>query len=134
MSNLPVFGEYAAAFEASLKDDDWNRLKPYFTEDASYQPGDGTHARGRDAVLAALKASVDALERHCDSRELVGEPEVSETGDTVTLKFTLRYTKQGSPDLLLTGDEILKFSDGAIQTMEDVFEEPETMIAWRSNL
>jgi hypothetical protein len=134
MSNLPTFGVYAAAFEESLNDDDWTRLEQYFTTDASYLPGDGTQAKGRDAVLQALKDSVNALERKCDSRELVGDPEISEAGDTVTLKFTIRYTKEGLPDLLLPGYETAVFVDGEIQKMEDVFEDPAGMIEWRAML
>jgi len=134
MSNLPTFGVYAAAFEESLNDDDWKRLEQYFTTDASYLPGDGTEAKGRDAALQALKDSVNALERKCDSRELIGGPEISEAGDTVTLKFTIKYTKAGLPDLVLRGYETALFVDGAIAKMEDVFEDSAGMIEWRARL
>ena len=134
MSNLPAFGNYAVAFEESLLDDNWARLEEYFAPDASYRPGDGTEASGRDAVLQALKDSVDALERKSDSRELQGEPEVSEDGDTITLKFTLKYTKAGLPDLMLSGHETLQYADGVILKMEDVFDDPAGMLDWRNRL
>ncbi len=134
MSNLPAFGAYAAAFEESLLDDDWGRLKQYFSEDASYLPGDGTEATGRDAVLQALQDSVNALERKCDSRDLLGEPEVSESGDTITLKFTIRYSRKGLPDLVLSGYETAQFANGSILKMEDVFDDPSALLDWRSKL
>lgn len=134
MSNLPIFGTYAAAFEESLVDDNWSRLEQYFTPDATYAPGDGTKAEGRDAVLAALQDSVNALERKCETREVIGAPEVKEDGDTVTLGFTIKYGKAGVPDLLLSGQETLVYRDGAIAAMEDVFEDPATMLAWREQL
>jgi hypothetical protein len=134
MSNLPVFGAYAAAFEESLQDDDWSRLEKYFSQDATYLPGDGTQAIGRAAVLQALQDSVNALERKCESRELLGEPEISESGDTITLKFTIKYTKSGMPDLILPGYETAQFANGSILRMEDVFEDPAGMLEWRNSL
>ena len=93
MSNLPKFGEYAAAFEETLIDDNWQRLEQYFADDSVYLPGDGTEGRGRDGVIEALQGSVNKLERQSDSRELMGEPTIDEQGDTITLKYALKYTK-----------------------------------------
>jgi ketosteroid isomerase-like protein len=134
MSNLPAFGTYAAAFELSLKDDDWSRLEQHFSHDAVYLPGDGTEAVGRDAVIQALQDSVNALERKCDSRDLVGEPKISESGDTITLKFTIKYSKKDLPDLILHGYETAQFSNGSILRMEDVFDDPSAMLDWVENL
>lgn len=134
MSNLPTFGAYAAAFEESLIDDDWSRLQQYFTADASYAPGDGTKASGQSAVLQALQDSVNTLERKCDSRDVVGAPEISEEGDTITLKYAIKYTKAGLPDLVLAGYETVVFANGAIHTMEDVFEDPAALVQWRDKL
>ena len=117
MSNLPAFGAYAAAFEDSLKDDDWTRLERFFSPDATYLPGDGTEAIGREAVLQALRESVDALEKKCDGRALLTEPQIGESGDTVTMQFTARYTKHG-----------------LILAMEDVFDDPSALFDWRANL
>ena len=134
MSNLPTFGNYAADFEQSLRDDDWTRLEQYFATDSSYLPGDGTEAVGRAAVMQALQDSVNALERKSDSRELVGEPDISEAGNTVTLNYQLKYTKDGLPDLNLKGCETVDYANGLIQRLEDVFENPAEMQNWLSNL
>lgn len=134
MSNLPAFGAYAADFEKSLQDDDWTRLEQYFSPDASYRPGDGSEARGREGVIQALKTSVALLERKCDSRDLVGEPEISEAGDTVTLKYCLKYTRAGMPDMQLAGYETLQYSNGVIVAMEDVIDDAANVFAWRDAL
>lgn len=134
MSNLPKFGEYAAAFEESLKDDNWQRLEQYFAEDSAYLPGDGTEGKGRSGVIQALQDSVNALERKSDTRGLMGEPGVEESGDTITLKFALKYTKAGKPDLDLVGTETIQYSNGLITHMEDVFENADEMIAWRAGV
>ncbi len=134
MSNLQAFGTYAAAFEESLVDNNWARLEQFFSENASYKPGDGTEGVGRSGVIQSLQHSVNALERKCDVRELIGQPEVAEEGDTITLGFTIRYGKEGMDDYLLVGVETIKYSDGLICKMEDVFENPDQVLAWRNTL
>jgi len=134
LSNLPTFGNYAADFEQSLRDDDWTRLEQYFSDDASYLPGDGTEAKGRAAVMQALQDSVNTLERKSDSRELVGEPQISEAGNTITLNYALKYTKSGHPDLHLNGCETVDYANGLIERMEDVFENPQQVQNWKNSL
>jgi hypothetical protein len=134
MSNLQAFGTYAAAFEESLVDDNWARLEQYFSEDASYKPGDGTEGLGRSGVIQSLQDSVNALERKCDAHELIGQPGVTEEGDTITLSFTIKYVKQGVDDFLLVGVETIQYSKGLICKMEDVFESPNDLMAWRTKL
>lgn len=134
MSNLQEFGAYAADFEKTLLDDDWVRLEQYFAEEATYLPGDGTCANGRAASLQALRDSVSSLEKKCDSRELLGEPEVSESGNTITLKYSVRYGCSGHPDYVLSGIETIDYSGGKIVRMEDVFEDPAGLEDWRGKL
>jgi len=123
MSNLKAFVAYAAAFDESLVNDNWSRIEQYFSEDASYKPGDGTEGIGRNGAIQSLQDSVNALERKCDARELIGQPGVTEEGDTITLSFTIKYTKQG-----------VQYSAGLISKMEDVFENPNDVMAWRNSL
>ena len=134
MSNLKAFVAYAAAFDESLVDDNWSRIEQYFSEDASYKPGDGTEGIGRNGVIQSLQDSVNALERKCDARELIGQPGLTEEGDTITLSFTIKYTKQGIEDYLLVGVETIQYSAGLISKMEDVFENPNDVMAWRNSL
>jgi hypothetical protein len=134
MSNLQAFGNYAAAFDESLADNNWTRLEPFFSDDASYKPGDGTEGVGVAGVIQSLQDSVNALERKCDVRELIGQPGVAEEGDTITLSFTIKYGKQGREDYLLVGVETIEYSGGLIRKMEDVFENPDDLMAWRNKL
>ena len=132
MSYTDRFLEYAAAFEETFADDNWERLEQFFTEDAVYLPGDGTEAVGRDNVLAALRRSVDSLDRRFDSRSMGDIPPPSESGNVVTLIWSLILSKEGQPDLTLSGREYATFSGDAIQRLEDVFDEGvvETMGNW----
>ena len=121
MSNLEQFQAYAAAFEDTYADDDWQRLEQYFTADSVYAPGDGTEAVGRDQVIARLRDGVNGLDRRFDSRTLVATPPSAE-GDTVSLSWQLTLSKEGVPDLTATGVEHASYVGGAINRLEDIFD------------
>lgn len=111
------FQAYADAFEQTYVDDDWSRLEQYFTEDAVYE-GAPEDARGRNAVLAKLKASVDTLDRRMDARiPEFQKPTVS--GNTLTMIWKVTYTKAGCPDLELSGSETAVFEGERIALMRD---------------
>ena len=113
------YREYADAFELSYDDDDWSRLGQYFTEDAVYK-GD-PDAEGREAVLAKLKGGVDAFDRRMDSRSPDFQtPSID--GDTLTMKWTVRYTKAGCPDLAISGIETAVFEGDRIKLLRDTFD------------
>lgn len=115
---------YADAFEESLEDDDWSRIEPYFTEDASYESGPEP-AKGRDAVLAKLKGGVDAFDRRMDSRTPTFE-EPQQDGSQVTVRWKVAYTKEGVPDLVIFGTEVAEFQGDRICKLSDEFD-PEAM-------
>ena len=119
MSILERYQAYADAFEESFVDDDWSRIEPFFTEDAVYE-GD-PDARGRDAVLAKLKNGVDAFDRRMDSRRPDFQtPTVK--GDTLTMRWRVTYTKQGLPDLSISGTETAVFEGDRIRLLRDTFD------------
>lgn len=110
---------YADAFEESYEDDDWSRLEEYFTGDAVYE-GD-PDAEGRAAVLAKLKNGVDAFDRQMDSRTPdFHTPTVD--GDTLTMQWTVTYTKAGAPDLAISGVETAIFEGDRIARLRDDFD------------
>jgi len=119
MSILDRFQAYADAFERSYDDDDWSHVEPYFTEGAVYE-GD-PDARGRDAVLAKLKNGVDNFDRRMDSRAPDFEPPTVE-GDTLTMKWSVSYTKAGAPDLRISGVETAVFEGDRIALLRDTFD------------
>ncbi|HKC51093.1 MAG TPA: nuclear transport factor 2 family protein [Myxococcota bacterium] len=116
MSILDRYLEYADAFEESFVDDDWSRLEPYFSPDAIY---DGEPAaRGREALLAKLKTAVDNFDRRMDSRTLdFAKPAAK--GDTVTMKWSVTYTKKGLPNLVISGLETARFEGDRIALLHD---------------
>jgi ketosteroid isomerase-like protein len=119
MSIQDRYGAYAHAFEQCYEDDDWSRIEQYFTEDAIYE-GE-PDAKGRAAVLAKLKAGVDAFDRRMDSRT-PGFQTPSVDGDTLSMKWTVTYTKQGAPDLVISGVETAIFEGDRIKLLRDTFD------------
>ncbi|MFQ5417328.1 MAG: nuclear transport factor 2 family protein [Myxococcota bacterium] len=119
MSILDHYQAYAEAFEQSYVDDDWSRVAPFFAENAVYE-GD-PDARGRDAVLAKLKSGVDAFDRRMDSRTPDFQTPKLE-GDTLTMRWSVTYTKAGRPDLEISGVETAVFEGDLIVLLRDVFD------------
>jgi hypothetical protein len=119
MSILDRYRAYADAFEESYVDDDWSRVAPFFAEQAVYE-GD-PDARGRDAVLAKLKNGVDSFDRRMDSRTPDFQTP-SVTGDTLTMKWKVTYTKGGLPDLVISGVETAVFEGDQIAQLRDTFD------------
>jgi ketosteroid isomerase-like protein len=119
MSIQDRYQAYASAFEKSYEDDDWSRIAQYFTDDAIYE-GD-PDAKGREAVLAKLKGGVDAFDRRMDSRTPDFQtPSVD--GDTLTMSWTVTYTKAGAPDLVISGVETAIFEGDRIKLLRDTFD------------
>ncbi|MCG8589563.1 MAG: nuclear transport factor 2 family protein [Proteobacteria bacterium] len=111
MSILDRYRAYVAAFEETYVDDDWSRIAPFFTEDAVYETQ--TPAKGRQAVLAALKHSVDTFDRRMDER-LPDFADPTLEGNAVTLKWRVTYTKAGLPDVVFSGSETAEFEGDQI--------------------
>lgn len=114
------FRDFAAAFEVAYATDDWSVIAPHFTEGASYTYSDGSDAAvGREAVLQKLQTAVNELDRKMDQREVTFQ-DVSVDGDTVTARWSGRYTKQGLPPLDVSGEEVARFSGGLISELKSV--------------
>lgn len=128
MDLLRRFQAYAAAFEETYLDDDWSRLEPYFSPNASYEvrgvPAFPINAQGRDRVFAALKDALDSFDRRCDSRklDLLAPPKVD--NDTVTIYWQGIYTLDGVEDLRIIGYEDAQYNDrGEIISLVDRYDE-----------
>ncbi|MBT4518979.1 MAG: nuclear transport factor 2 family protein [Halieaceae bacterium] len=126
------FQSYADAFELTYVDDDWGRLAQYFTEEATYDSGDGgAIAQGREAVLVKLAGAVNGLDRLMDSRQ-VEFTELATKGDTVVTHWTASFTKAGLPNLVLKGREVAVFEGDCIAQLTDTIppEEIEVLMGW----
>lgn len=125
MDPIARFAEYAAAFERVYASDDWSQLEPYFTEDAEYlmvgsQAFAGRHS-GRDAAFAALKRSVDSLDRRFQKREvqLLEGPALVE--GAVWFRWRASYRSEGVPELVIDGEERVEFEGDRIRRLTDRF-------------
>jgi len=117
MSILDRYQTYADAFEETYLDDDWSRIEPFFSDDAVLEAG-AESVRGREAVIAHLKAGVDAFDRKLDSRTpLFQTPTVD--GDTLRVTWSVTYTKEGRPDLQMSGVETAVFESDRIASLRD---------------
>ena len=123
-----VFFEYAAAFEETYGDDDWERLRPFFAEDAVYEVAGGPYAcriEGCDNILAGMKRSIDGLDRRMDERQisLKGSPEVD--GETVRLRWNVGYRRGDSPMGDLPGQSEATVRHGKIVILRDIYDDEE---------
>lgn len=137
MQILERFMAYAQDFEKTYIDDDWSRITPYFADDAVYEVRGmaplAMKGEGRDGVAAALKASIDDLDRRCKSRqlELTAPPQVKD--QTVTVFWQGVYTIDGGDDLVISGREDAVYNDaGEIQALIDTYDDEaaRTFSAW----
>jgi len=127
-----VFVDYAAAFEQTYVDDDWSRLVPFFSEDATYEVRGGPLAcnlSGRDAIFAGLKKSIDGLDRCCSDRriELTEGPNVigADNGQEVRIGWRVTYQYGDAPKMVLPGRSVFTVADGVIVAMRDEYDETE---------
>ena len=127
-----VFMDYAAAFEQTYVDDDWSRLAPFFSEDATYEVRGGPMAcniTGRDAVFAGLKKSIDGLDRRCSDRHinLTEGPNIIGTGNghQLSIGWQVTYQYGDAPKMVLPGRSVFTIADGVIVAMRDEYDEKE---------
>jgi len=121
------FEAYAADFERTYGDDDWSRLEPYFTEDATYStPANGVRIPGRQNLLAVLRAAVSGFDRCCDSRALRTTEGPREEAEQVLREWEAKFTLEGAPGLTITGSERAVFRGDRILLLEVVLT-PETL-------
>lgn len=112
------FLEYADAFEITYEDNNWSRLEPYFSVEATYDSGLGDIAYGLPAVMAKLEGAIDDFDRLMDTRVVDFTPPITE-GDTVRTHWTARYSKAGVPDLQFGGTEYARFEGDQIAQLRD---------------
>ena len=125
MDPIGRFREYAAAFEEVFESDDWTLLEGFFSEDAVYELVgaelfEGRH-EGRDAIFAALKASLDNFDRRFETRQLeILEGPALEEG-AVWMRWRASYRTPGVPELVIDGQESARFEGDRIVRLVDVF-------------
>ena len=133
MSNLPTFMAYAAAFEQTFVDDNWQRLEPFFAETATYEVSGLPAAcklSGRDQILRGIKKSLDGFDRRMSMRTIIPTAPPTESGDAVTLHGFVRYAREGVAPIELHATIVVEFADGKIRHMHDTFALDGAAMAW----
>ena len=124
MSKIPLFAQYAAAFEKAYASDDWSLVEPWFTEDAVYAVPDlppplGGKQEGRDAILAYFPRVLDAFDRRFATREVKLLEGPRGEDDSVWIRGAAIYTAAGVPDLEFELEETAWFDGDRIRRLED---------------
>jgi hypothetical protein len=121
VSNVEIFESFAAAFEASVEDDDWSRLEKYLADDATYLNvgGPDPKCEGRKAIIAYLQADVTNTDRCFDSRTLVALTQPKAEGDRLSRQWCCTYTLAGAPDLVVEGEARYLFERDLIKEIEE---------------
>jgi hypothetical protein len=131
-----VFMDYAAAFEETYVDDDWSRLAPFFSEDATYEVRGGPLAceiEGREAIFAGIKKSIDGLDRRCSDRkiDIIEAPQVVSTpqGQELSVGWHIDYQYGDAPLAGFDGRSVATIANGVIIALRDEYTEEE-MAQW----
>ncbi len=133
MSLMNRFLEYAADFEKTLADDDWSRLNPYFTDDATYRVDStvfGCELKGRDAIFRGMKKSLDGMDRVFPTRDVAvrGQPKIE--GNEISMDWTVTYHKEGVSDFVLPGGSVVRYAGDKIELLVDHYDESVSTEAW----
>lgn len=126
MGTLEHFLAYAADFEKTLVDDDWDRVTPYFAEDAIYRVESnlfGCELTGPSAICKGIQKSLNGFDRKFPGRDIsvTSGPDVA--GDELRLGWTVTYQKDGLPPFVLRGESFARLSDGKIALLVDSYDE-----------
>lgn len=125
MENLTRFMQYAAAFEQTLADDDWTRLRPYFAADAVYEvKADtfGCRLTGPDAIFAGMKKSLDGFDRKFEGRTIDVTEGPEADGDALRMAWAVTYRKAGKTPYVLRGRSVVRYRDGKIAELVDSYD------------
>ena len=120
MDIVERYKAYADAFEETFVDDDWSRLEPFFTENASYSPGRQT-ATGRDAAFALLKEGIDGFDRKMGGRE-IEFLSMTAQGNEVHAPWRATFTRDDLPPISFSALEIARFEGDRIAELRDEWE------------
>jgi hypothetical protein len=125
MDLLLAFAAYAADFEQTFTDDDWGRLERHFHEDAEYRVENGPLAcvlRGRSAIFAGMRRSLEGFDRRCDARELrpLAPPECAD--DRVVVRWAGTYRVGTLPPLRVAGTQTAEYRGDRILHLVDVYD------------
>lgn len=125
MDNLTHFLAYAGDFETTYKDDDWNRLRTYFTDDAVYEvKGLGIDCRlaGPATIFKGIKRSLDHFDRTFATRKIAITSGPDVVGGVIHIGWTVTYGRDGLEPFALRGRTEVRYRDGKIAYLGDSYD------------
>ena len=126
MGIVESFMAYAADFEKTLVDDDWSRLERYFHDDALYRVESelfGCELRGRDAIFAGIKKSLDGFDRQFEGRDIALDEGPIVSDDELSVAWTVTYRKEGLSPFVLRGRSRARIEGDLITLLVDSYDE-----------
>jgi hypothetical protein len=117
--------EWIAAFDASVADDNWDRLAPFLCDDVVYSVAGVPFAcevHGRDAVIAAFAKSIRNFDRHFDERHWHGVGVHAFPPNAVTGRSMGRYRLAGKPELTFSAQSLWLFRGDRLCIMTDIYD------------
>lgn len=122
---MQAFLKYAGDFERTLADDDWNRLRPYFADDAVYEVQGapfGCRLTSPAAIFAGMKKSLNGFDRKFSTRdiEVTSGPDISD--NEMRLGWKVVYVKEGRPPFVLRGRSMVRYAGDAIVYLTDIYD------------
>ena len=120
MNFIEIFENFSADFEASYEDDNWIRLKKYFTKDATYLIVDDPDSKsiGPDEIINFFKKDVTNSDRKFDTRTVVSLSPPPADGNHLSRLWQAKYTIKGVPDLVVEGESKYIFEGNLIKSIE----------------
>ena len=125
MDVLQQFLAYAGDFEKTYVDDDWSRLRRYFTDDAVYEVKSdsfGCRLVGPTAIFAGIKKSLDGFDRKFAKRsiDITSGPDVS--GNEIRVGWSVTYEKEGLAPFVLRGRSVARYAGDKIAHLSDGYD------------
>jgi hypothetical protein len=122
MGVIESFMAYAADFEITYADDDWSRLERHLADDCVYEVENISFAcriEGREAILAAIRKSLDGFDRRMDGRKIAVTRGPEADGDSLEADWEVTYSKAGAPDFVLKGSSLARLDGDRIVHLRD---------------
>ncbi|MDP3859804.1 MAG: nuclear transport factor 2 family protein [Stagnimonas sp.] len=124
MSLIRQFFEQRAAFEKTYDDGNWARLEPYFSESLVYEVMNMPFhcvIRGRPAVIAGLKRSIERFDKLCRRTVGIGAV-IFQEGNNVLVHGGIRFQRGDSVPVESGLWEIATYRDGRIERLIDIYD------------
>lgn len=116
------FEQYADDFDRTFEDDDWSRLRQYFTEDAVREehvpPIIDFRHEGIDEIIDGWNEIVDNFDRAFEHRVFVRVRPPQREGNVVTLHWVGIYCVGHAPANIGEGFEVARFRGDRIEHLE----------------